>query len=212
MPIFLNNRDLLERFRRGNREALEEVYRFYVGSVHGIVRHGFCGLGMPNRLRGGADAGDLVQDIFVRAFAPPSRLGYDGLRPFGPYLHSIARNALVDWGRRSGREVPTDGNVLELVVEERVGDEPPYADPVTMAIVEQFLRDLPADLKAVHEQRYTRGLSQHEAAAALGMTRQRLRTAEARLRDALARTLARGRRPATAGAMKKDQPGMAARP
>jgi DNA-directed RNA polymerase specialized sigma24 family protein len=64
-----------------------------------------------------------------------------------------------------------------------------------MAVVERFLRELAPELKAVHEKRYTLGLSQAEAAAALGITRQRLRTAEARLRDGLARALRGSGRP-----------------
>jgi RNA polymerase sigma-70 factor, ECF subfamily len=196
MPIFHNRRELLDRFRNGDSDALEAVYRAYVDSVCKIVRHGCSRPGVSTSVPGaaGANTGDLVQEIFLKAFSRPARLAYDGVRPYGPYLYTIARHALVDWARHFGREVPTAWRTLESALEEQAaGEDPPYADPATMALVEQFLRELPGDLRAVHEKRYTLGLSQHEAANALGMSRQTLRTAETRLRTSLARALARRR-------------------
>src|SRR5690606_26497887 len=41
MPIFASDRDLLDRFRRGEREALTTVYEQYVDTVGALARRGF---------------------------------------------------------------------------------------------------------------------------------------------------------------------------
>jgi RNA polymerase sigma-70 factor (ECF subfamily) len=203
MTIFLNDRDLLRDFREGHRWALERVYWAYVDKIERIVRFGFVrgdsvllsGVGnAPAELR------DLVHEVFTKTFAPDARRAYDGLRPFGPYLYAIARNVLADWGRRAGREVPTEGPFIEAALEVAEPEEAPaYADERTVAIVERFIRELPDDLRALHEKRSIAGLSQREAAEALGITRQVLRTRETRLRDMLRERLACEDRPAQDG-------------
>jgi RNA polymerase sigma factor (sigma-70 family) len=198
MTIFLNDRALLRDFREGHRSALERVYWAYVDKVERIIRFGFVrgdsvmlsGVGNSQ-----VDLRDLVHEVFAKTFAPDVRRTYDGVRPFGPYLYAVARNVLADWGRRAGREVPTEEPTIEAALEPHEPPETPaYSDDRTVAIVERFIRELPADLRALHQQRSVAGLSQREAAQALGLTRQVLRTMEGRLRDMLRERLAREER------------------
>lgn len=134
---------------------------------------------------------DLVQETFARAFSQRARLAFDGLRDFGPYLATIARNLLVDWARRQGREIQTDSVAAQLAQED--GDEldVPWADAATIRIVEDYLAGLPRELADVHRERYVHSRSQRDAAKILGISRQQLRTRENRLRDGLRRLLAR---------------------
>jgi RNA polymerase sigma factor (sigma-70 family) len=191
MEIFGNDHGLLRRFREGDRQALAHVYWATVDKVEALLRKRLCGVGPAWAGGAPSELEDLVQEVFIRAFAPETRLGYDGLRPYLPYLFTIARNTLVDWWRRRGRELPTsltlDDAPEEAAVDETAGS---FADPRTMALVERFVRGLPADLRAVHEARFDRGLSQRDAAEALGMGRQTLRTLERRLTDQLREALA----------------------
>jgi RNA polymerase sigma-70 factor (ECF subfamily) len=195
MTIFVNDRDLLRDFREGRREALERVYWAYIDKVERIIRFGFV-RGDSVMLSGvgnaGSDLRDLVHEVFAKAFAPDARRAYDGIRPFGPYLFAISRHVLADWGRRSGREVPTEWPSIEAALGAAEPEEtPPYADDRTVEIVERFIGELPDDLRALHELRSIAGRSQREAAEALGITRQVLRTREGRLRDMLRERLAR---------------------
>jgi len=199
MTIFLTDRELLRDFREGRRSALERVYWAYVEKVERIIRFGFVrgdsvmlsGVGNSQ-----AELRDLVHEVFTKTFAPEARRVYDGVRPYGPYLYAITRNVLADWGRRSGREVPTEGTSIEAAIEAVEPEPPPaYADDATVAIVERFIRELPSDLRALHEKRSIAGLSQREAAEALGITRQALRTLEGRLREMLRERLARAEGP-----------------
>jgi RNA polymerase sigma factor (sigma-70 family) len=183
--------DLLRRFRAGDQAALDLVYRTYLSRVTAIVRSGL------RWSRGGAcrppvwAAMDLVHDVYLRAFAPAARMSFDGLRDYGPYLFAVARNVMIDWARREDREIPTDWQhmetLAEAVAETRSPD--PHGDPQLSWVVRRYLDELEPALRAVHDVRYQRGLSQREAAQAIGLSRQELRTLEARLHAGLRRAI-----------------------
>ena len=185
MPIFKGRSDLLSGFRAGDHAALEEVYWTYVDRVEAIVRNGFA------QVDGAApaDIADVVQETFARAFADDTRLRFDGLREYGPFLWSIARHALADWWRRAGRAraVPDFEALVELTE-----DAAPEVDAVegpVAAAVEEYLAGLTPEVAAVHRELYVRGRSQREAAGVLGISRQSLRTLDKRLCKGLAKAL-----------------------
>jgi RNA polymerase sigma-70 factor (ECF subfamily) len=188
--LFVDRPELLRAFRAGEREALATVYWAYVDAVALVVRHGA-------RLSAGASAvgapredwGDLVQETFSRAFGERARLAYDGLRPYRHYLLTICRNLLADWARKRGRELPSalDADTLEEAAgSAELADELP---PHELAIVEKYVAALDPRLAGVYQQRYIHGATQEEAARTLGLTRQRLRTLEDKLRGGLRRAL-----------------------
>jgi RNA polymerase sigma-70 factor (ECF subfamily) len=193
MPFLRGDAALLARFRAGDRAALERVYWAYVDRVETVVRHGFQILREGGATQipgvGPSEVGDLVQETFVRAFAERARLAYDGLRDYAPFLSTIARNLLVDRARKQGRELQLD-DLAQLDAAAPPPDEP-YADEPTMKAVKEYLESLSPELRGVHEQRYGRGVSQEEAARALGLSRQQIRTLEKRLRDGLSAHLER---------------------
>ena len=209
MPLLRTDRALLDRFRVGAPEALGTVYWEYVRKVERLLSAGFEVRSRGTRVGGACrqpdDLADLVQEVFARAFSQESRWVYDGLRDYGPYLYAIARNVLVDWARKRGREIPTPWAELDAAIEMTpvLEDTVPWAEPVTMRVVEEYLGALPQDLRAVHKLRHEEGLSQEQAAEKLGVGRQTLRTLERRLRDGLAAALD------AAGISTDDQPELA---
>jgi RNA polymerase sigma factor (sigma-70 family) len=199
MPIFRERPNLIECFRKGERDALEQVYRAYVEKVAAIARFGFRlpGAGtVPGLAANPADVADAVQDVFVKVFAPAARASFDGQREFGPYLYAITRNVVVDRCRLRGRELPTPKAALEQA-HEALSPAPeesgPWADAATVAAVRRYLDALDGPLRRLHRVRYVEGLSQRDAADRLGITRQVLRTLEDKLRDGLRTELARPR-------------------
>jgi RNA polymerase sigma-70 factor (ECF subfamily) len=196
VPIFSDRPDLLARFRAGERAALEEVYWAYVERVETIVRRGFAHVaGAPAH-----EVRDVVHEAFVRAFAETGRRGFDGLRDYGPFLSTLARHALADWWRRNGRQLPVADVASAIEAAQRADPtEPDPAwddDPALVQAVEDYLAGLSADLRAAHRELYVLGRSQRQAAEALGVSRQSLRTVESRLRRGLAVALRRkGLRP-----------------
>jgi RNA polymerase sigma factor (sigma-70 family) len=195
MTVFASDLELLRRFRAGDREALSTVYWFYIDRVEGTLRRGLR-MAHGDAATRSADLADLVQEVFIRAFAEPARRAYDSSRPYAPFLMTIARHALVDLLRRSSRERNVELSRLELLMEQEAPDESeqaPWADPSTMALVQRYVEGLSAQERSVYDQRYTRNRSQEQSAEALGLSRQQVRTLEARVRTGLVRELARAK-------------------
>jgi RNA polymerase sigma-70 factor, ECF subfamily len=202
MTVFAGDRSLLDAFRRGDRAALTTVYFHYIDDIAALVRLGFSVPSTGARVRGASDEQterDLVQEVFTRAFAPRAREAYDGLRPYGPYLRQIARNLLVDRARATNHSVPLDEGALELVVEPEIAE----ADPTWQEQRRQtaaYLAGLTPELQKLVKLRFEDEMSQEQAAAALGVSRRRVRTLEARIQKGLRKVLRR------AGLWQKDRP------
>jgi RNA polymerase sigma factor (sigma-70 family) len=195
--------ELLTRFRSGDPAALATVYSRCVDLVtrvaDAVLRA--CAAGsMRGSGEMAAALADVVQEVFVKAFAPEARRGFDAARPYRPYLAQIARNVAVDYWRQMRRYVPSDLDQLieRLSLEEAVSnaddDRNGWADPETVAVVDRYIASLDEESRRVHDALYVKGLSQREAAALLGLGRQVIRTKEDHLRRGLRRELARAER------------------
>jgi RNA polymerase sigma-70 factor, ECF subfamily len=177
---------LLEAFRDGDRGALEEVYCMYVGTVRRLVatllwRHRAVD-GVRAARGGQPDLPDVVQEVFICAFAPSARRRFDGLRDYQPFLRRIARDVTVDHVRRDRPHLPLDDEASARIAAEQPLD---LAQLRVLAVLESSVASLPPELRHVHDAIYVDGLSQREAAAALGLGRQTVRTRDARLRHVL---------------------------
>ena len=109
MTLLVDDRDLLDSFRRGEGPAIERVYREYVGQVTALLKSGFSFMsgGKSTYFKGYKDAWELecaVQDVFIQAFSARARESYDGVKPFGPFLMTIARNRVISLLRSETRE------------------------------------------------------------------------------------------------------------
>jgi RNA polymerase sigma factor (sigma-70 family) len=187
MPIFQGEPALLDAFRRGERWALECVYRAHVRTVDRYFSALVHAAHAPELIRPDSIA-DLLQELFVRAFSQRARAAYDSDRLYGPYLRRIAKNLLIDLLRARGRSVEES---LELLpdsdsIPSEYGEQ---VEPHVNAVLASYLAGLPSELRGVYEQRFILGNSQEAACAALGITRRRVRTNEARLLSGLRRAL-----------------------
>jgi RNA polymerase sigma factor (sigma-70 family) len=190
VPIFKTDPDLLHAFRAGDRRALETVYRFYVQRIERYVRS--LGRSTSTGILGHPSAvADLLQDIFIRAFSDGGRRAYDGLRDYGPYLATIARNCFIDLHRSSGREVVISPDELVDVADDSVVEPYGGVDPKISVVVAKYLESLVGDERGVYEQRFVLGRSQEETSATLELSRRAVRTAEKRLRVGLRKALVR---------------------
>jgi RNA polymerase sigma factor (sigma-70 family) len=207
VPIFLENRGLLDRFRSGERNALAEVYRFYFQDVYRLAQYGFVtrqGV-RANSLAREPDRLDFTQDVFVKAFAPSARSSYDGLRAYRPFLLQVARNLRIDQLRQAGRdpslapgasELNLDLDIDALIEKNAAWPEIRAAEPDLhwqrqLQEAACALEALAPDVQELARLRFTEELSQAEVAGRLGITRRRVRTLESRLFYAIRRHLAR---------------------
>jgi RNA polymerase sigma factor (sigma-70 family) len=200
MSVFRGRPDLLARFQAGDRDALETVYRAYVDQISAIVTNGFriaaTGGAVQGLGRRPADLADAVQEVFLKAFSRGARTSFDGMRDFGPYIATIARNVMIDRARRCGRELLLpEVNVDAAAIDPHAEIAAQWEDPEAVAVANRFIAGLPPDVARVHRVLYVDGLSQREGAARLGITRQTLRTLEGKLREGLREALRRDREP-----------------
>lgn len=199
VPVFENKRDLLDRFRSGDRQALAAVYEHYVDDVARLVRLGFTATTAdgPVRIAGAPDIDaehEVLQETFVKAFAPAARLGFDGLRPYRPYLMRIAQNVMIDRLRRTRRDPERPVEVEDVL--DRVGAAVIAADPGDSLHWRRLSTHAAAYIAGLDDEarrfvglRFEDDLSQEEVAERLGVSRRRVRTLEDRVCRGLERAL-----------------------
>lgn len=202
MSWLSGDRDLLARFRAGERKALEAVYRHYAPQLSAMVYRGLATGGGRVRATGPFEVGAVVQETFARAFQERARLAYDGLTPYLAYLSAIARNHLLN--ERRVREEPAESQVLESATagaangEAALSSAPRRPDEVAEEnelrhLIERFLGQRTPVERNLFQARFVERLTQDDAGARVGLTRIQVRRAEAHLRrDLLAHFKARG--------------------
>ena len=118
----------------GDGAAFERVYRRHAARIHSLMRRMLAG--------GEADADEVTQDIFVRAW---ERLAtYRGEAAFGTWLHRLAVNVALNWRKTAARRLTLLGGEMDadgvagragagaerLDLEEAMGQLPPGARKV----------------------------------------------------------------------------------
>ena len=192
MTFFRGKPELVEQFRAGDRAVLTEVYLAYVGPLQNVLRQGFAVQADARsfHIAGIADLMEVeaaCQEVFLRVFKVSARQAYDPSRSFANYLFRIARNWRIDAFRKRRPEVAFD---IAALLGAEVEDESPLAedrmiDAETEALVADYLAGLPARDRDYFQGRLFAGLTQTEAAAALGLTRIQGRRIEARVKTGL---------------------------
>jgi RNA polymerase sigma factor (sigma-70 family) len=163
--------------RAGDRDAYAVLVR----------RHAPVALRTARLLGAGADAEDVVQEAFVKAYASLDRFR-DGA-PFRPWLLRIVANELRNLHRSAGRRAARERAVWERTVPLLVlpADEDPAAAALSGERRVELVRGLAA-LSEAHRQvvtcRYLLDLDEAETAAVLGWP---VGTVKSRLHRALGR-------------------------
>ena len=172
------NRQLFERFRSGDPDAVRAVCCAYSGPVQTIAQ---SIVGDPEL------TADVVQQTFVKAWRAAAR--FDVNRELAPWLYSIARRTAVD--------------VLRSERHPTRGDHAPETDVAVMPFsfertwevfeVRRAIEDLPDEERTVVRLSHLQGLTHPEIAEhleiAVGTVKSRSHRAHRRLAAALAHLL-----------------------
>lgn len=189
-PDLCEDRAWLDSFRAGRKDALERVFRTYAPLVNRIILHGTHGPdGSRIYVTALEDQHDLVQETFLRVLSPDMRAGYDGVRPYGAFIRVVARNLMVDHLRKQGRLeahfTPMEDAHAEAVNPEQIHGDESLLSREEQQMMAQFLETLDGEERMFVSVRFRQGLSQRDAAQKLGVTRQRIRTLDERVRQKL---------------------------
>jgi RNA polymerase sigma factor (sigma-70 family) len=115
------------------------------------------------------DREDLVQDILMSVHA--ARATYDPMRPFKPWLMTIAHNRMVDQARRNSRRAANEMSVDEYPADVADADAGAaadrYGDPEELR---RAIKVLPKGQRSALELLKLREMSLKEASQATGMS------------------------------------------
>ncbi len=172
---------LVDRCRRGESGAFEELYRAHAGRVYGLaVRM----LGNP------ADAEDLLQEIFLAAHRKLD--SFRGESALGTWLYRLATNQILDHVRsraaRTGQMTDglEDASALPDTMGHRLGDR-----TIDRVDLERALAQLPEGCRAAFVLHDVEGLEHREVADVLGIaegtSKSQVHKARLRLRVLLGR-------------------------
>ena len=174
----LDEDDLIQRAKRGDKHAYEELVYAYQGIA---FRTAYVLAG------NGADAEEAAQDGFVKAWRALGRFR-DGA-PFRPWLLQIVANEARNRRRSAGRRAHL---ALRAATEYPSGDAAPSPEAALLSTEQRegllaAVNELPEDQRSVITLRYFIGLSEQEVAETLdlptGTVKSRTSRALERLRE-----------------------------
>ena len=182
MPVELDDKALMLRYRDGDVTAFEMLYERHRGPLYRYL--------LRNVYDTGA-AEDIFQEVWSRIVR--NRASYRPLAKFTTYMYHIAHNCFIDHCRKTGRQPAT-----VAIDDESAADTSAGTDPVRSAAVYDLVAQLKvalAELPAAQREAFLlheeSGLSLEEIGQAMGVGREtvksRLRYALAKLRKSLPR-------------------------
>ncbi len=190
VELLESERAWLDAFRRGEKPALSRVFRAYAPTIAQLLRRGVKINVDGAKMRVGHELPEheieaMVQETFLKAFVPRARLSYDGVRPFGAWLTTIAKNIVVDRARATRREARS---VVAIDDIETVA-EPEPTDPTwrleesaALRIVDAFKQELEGMDRAVFRLRFEEQKTHKQAAEVLGVSQIVVRRRDTKLR------------------------------
>jgi RNA polymerase sigma-70 factor, ECF subfamily len=150
--------DEIDGFRRGDSDAVRQVYREYGRLVYAVAR---------NMLASKELAEEATQQTFVKAWQAAT--SFDNTRSLGPWLTTIARRTCIDLHRREARRAAGSLDDVPGAHPALVTAGPDMDRGYDAWAVRQAIDELPDDERAVVQLQHVEGLSHVEIADQLGV-------------------------------------------
>jgi len=155
------DRELVERAARGSREAFDELVRRHQRAIVSLARA---------LTRGSADAEDIAQDVFLRAWRGLGR--FRGDSTFRTWLHRVAVNVVHSHTGRVGRLrqllLPRSDSVdADDPIERAPARTDLEAETLLRDAIDRALATLPEELRMAVILRDVQGLDYREIADVL---------------------------------------------
>jgi RNA polymerase sigma-70 factor (ECF subfamily) len=182
--------EVIERCRRGDREAFRVLYEAHKDRVYSIAYYFFA--------RDAALASDVTQQVFLKLIGDMKK--FRGDSAFATWLYRLVVNVCVDRARRIKVEAVEDGpEVMASIADHQPSQAHALERSETERSVQEAIRRLPPKLRVAILLRYFDELSYGDMAVALNCT---VGTVSSRLSRGH-RLLARALAPLRAGAAGK---------
>ena len=139
---------LVERSRDGDKDAFGQIFRLHRDAIYRFAR-----------VRLGAEAEDVVAEVFTRAWIQLPRYQNTGA-PFSAWLYGIARHVIAD---ELSRQTRTEPRAI-------VPDTLVKWDEDDRLVLAQAIAKLHPEQRQVIEMKYLMGMRNHEVAAAMDTT------------------------------------------
>jgi RNA polymerase sigma-70 factor (ECF subfamily) len=148
--------DLLEKFRQGDQDAFEALFRLHQRAVYGWILR---------IVRNTAAAEDLTVETFWRIYQARAR--FEATRGFEPWARRIATNVTLDWLRS---RKPESELTAELIADQMVVAANPGVTAEIRMKTEQAFERLPHGLRVAAILSVVEEQPHKEIAAALGIS------------------------------------------
>jgi RNA polymerase sigma-70 factor (ECF subfamily) len=100
----ITDEDLVDRIRKGDEAAFEQLYRRYFDRIYRFVHR---------RMNNRADTEETVQEVFINVLG--SIGGFRGEAPFAAWVFGLTRRTIASrFKKRRHPTVPLDGTALEF--------------------------------------------------------------------------------------------------
>jgi RNA polymerase sigma-70 factor (ECF subfamily) len=178
----MDERELIRRARKGDREAFGEIVRLYQGRLRAFVARTVA---KPD------DVYDIVQDGLIDAMEHLDR--FDESKEIGPWLRAICRNRMLNHFRARRVRLNAAQQLLEEAIEETWGPmESDLAEGAEkVAALRKCIDELERSQKELIDQRYRRQVPLAELARKMRRSAAALSMSLFRLRGVLEKCVAR---------------------
>jgi RNA polymerase sigma factor (TIGR02999 family) len=158
--------DFLDAWSRGDRTALDKLMEVVYTELYASARRAMARERSTHTL----DPTALVNEVYLR-LVELKRMSWESRRPFFAFAASLMRQVLVDHARVVGAQKrPHDANRVPLEIAELRAQEP----AIDALILDEALQEIEAidpQMVRLIELRFFTGLTEAEAADALGVSR-----------------------------------------
>jgi RNA polymerase sigma-70 factor (ECF subfamily) len=152
-------RDLVDRGKRGDREALEELYLLHFDRIYSYLH-----MSVGNR----HDAEDLTTQTFLRMLESIGRFEWKAV-PFSAWLFRIAHNLAMDHFR-AGKRVQPEEEVPEPPGSEEASAEHHALHSIGRASMLDLIAELSPEQRQVLTLKFVFGFANGDVANILGKT------------------------------------------
>jgi RNA polymerase sigma-70 factor (ECF subfamily) len=150
-------RDLVERGKRGDREALEELYLLHFDRIYSYLH-----MSVGNR----HDAEDLTTQTFLRMLESIGRFEWKAV-PFSAWLFRIAHNLAIDHFR-AGKRVQPEEEVPEPPGSEEASAEHHALQSIGRTSMLELISELSPEQRQVLTLKFVFGFANGDVANILG--------------------------------------------